>query len=123
MDFAKAPNYLDVSINCYLLNKLGLNTKHGSTDYRFSQEMLDLLRRLRNLVSFPESRFEARPDETMLNKGEIHFVDYYPTDSGPLPTTENNSDVREGFSLYLPSDPEKLAQIRARFVLAPEEQE
>ena len=85
--------------------------------------VLDLLRRLRNLVSFPESRFEARPDETMLNKGEIHFVDYYPTDSGPLPTTENNSDVREGFSLYLPSDPEKLAQIRARFVLAPEEQE
>lgn len=123
IDFAKAPLHISVWSDGDLLHELGLNKKHKLSGYQFSQEMSDLLRRLRLLVYFPKSKFEAKPWETSLDLGGIYFREFYPIDSGPLPTskTYRGSGPQEGFSLFLPSDPEKLAQIRARFVMVEEQ--
>ncbi len=122
IDFGKAPLNLSIGSGGSMLNELGLNREGLLYGYEFSQEMLDLFKRLRILIFFPESRFEARPK---LDRGEISFQDYYPIDARPLPIPETYStlDPREGFSLLLPSDPEKLAQIRARFVMVEEPEE
>jgi len=124
IDFAKAPLNIDILSPNYALHELGLNRKNQMAGYTSSQKMLDLSRRLRVVVIFPKSRFEAFPWETSLFLGEVQFRLFYPIDSGPLPIskTYSISGPQEGFSLYVPSDQEKLAQIRAKFVLADEQE-
>ena len=122
IDFQKAPLSLNVSCDSYTLNKLGLNIGEGYSSSKFSQEMLTILRKLRLYAFFPKGRFETRPWEISLGLGEIRFNSYYPIDTGPLPALEHTErNVHEGFYLFLPSDPEKLAQIRARFVMVDEQ--
>lgn len=83
---------------------------------------LDLLSRLRAYFLFPGSRVEGKPEESLSKSPRIHINNFYPIETGPLPENKRLWRILdEGFFLFLPSDPEKLAQIRARFVLAPEE--
>ena len=120
---------LNVHIEGALLHKLGFNQLHKDAwppmpYYQFYPETIDLFRKLRLIVSFPASRFEGKPEEPSLNVGSLFFFNFYPLDSGPLPTTpalEESGRMYEGFLLCTPDDPEKLAQIRGRFVFAPEE--
>lgn len=141
IDFVKAPLLLSIYMSdsdYTLLYEWGLN-KEQIAEYR--KEIPKLLRKLRILISFPTSRFEARANENQ----HLNITDwslFYPIDSGPLPTSEPPIplarkleipeigesfpfilDIGEGFSLFLPSDLQKLAQIRARFVLAEEKPE
>jgi len=123
IDFSKAPLYLAIYKHEFdSTYRLGLNeeSKRNSVlaGNLFPQEMFDLLKRLRVLVSFPEGKgaFEAKSSLRELGHGSISFDNFYPVDSGPLPV---DNDLRlgvlhEGFLLVLPSDPEKLAQIKAR---------
>lgn len=131
IDFSKAPLYLAIYKydfdSTYRLN-LNEESKRDSVvaENLFSQEMFDLLKRLRALVSFPEGKgaFEAKSSLKELEHGSIMFDNFYPIDSGPLPTpAEDAGIIREGFNLFLPSDPGKLSQIKARFVLAEEQPE
>lgn len=89
---------------------------------RTVKDTTDLLRRLRLHVFFPELRFEAAIPKSLIEGGPIieggHIIEdsplfymFYPADTGPLPEaghTELNDQMpflREGFLLYVPSDP------------------
>jgi len=115
-------NPIDFLLNArdYELNKLGLNEKHGA-EYLPSLEMLDLFKGLRFILDAPKARLEARPNSHFLKEGDVNFMTFYPVDSGPLADTPRYEDREGGLVLSLPSDPEKLAQIWAKFVLAEEE--
>ena len=124
----KAPYLFQMSAIERNLNKVGLNKKRAEDtyEYEFPKDTIDLLRRLRLHVFFPKLRFEGKIDELFIKDGSIHFFDFYPADTGPLPVGDEEIDVegwliRDGLFLALPSDPEKLAQIRARFVLVEEQ--
>lgn len=125
IDFSKAPLFLNIQAHDTTLNELGLNEEDEAVRlrYKFSEEMLDLLNRLRVLVSFPEGLYAARSWKTRLSLGGIDFRFFYPGDSGPLPIKSESFGLFEGFHLFLPSDPEKLSQIRARFVMVEEQPE
>ena len=121
IDFSKAPVYLGIQADDTTLNELGLN-EEAEVRYKFSEDMLTLLTRLRVLVFFPTGLYMASPWKTTLGFGELDFNYFYPADTGPLPIeSDDDLGLDEGFSLFLPSDPGKLAQIRARFVLAEEQ--
>ena len=88
----------------------------------FKPEAKALLQRLRLQLFFPNSAFEAKAHLS----DEISFEQFYPLDTGPLPEApymELNQHTPEGYHLQLPSNPEKLSQIRARFILANQENE
>lgn len=122
VDFSKAPLNLDVGDATELLDP---------KEYEFSEfsvQDLDLLRRLRMLLICPKGSFEARISQRSLESPQyygIHFEEFYPVDSGPLPAIYKPEETYkygvgftgEGFLILLPSDPEKLAQIRAKFVM------
>lgn len=83
-------------------------------------EALSLLR----LQLFPPGlSFEGKPREDYLEKGAFIFTHFYPLDTGELPgrIKTNRYSLREGLILAVPSDLEKLEQIRARFVFAPKQ--
>lgn len=129
IDFSKAPIFIHIGTDSFYLHKHGLNTKLKDPLlhlYKFPKEMLDSLRRLRVLVFFPTQHFEARPEEIQLGWGGISFDDFYPIDLGPLPTAKPEAflgrlKLREGLKLFVPSDFEKLKQIRVKFVLIDKE--
>lgn len=120
-------NPIDFYLNApdYELNKLGLSekvVKEHSTEYKPLPEMLDLFKRLRFILDAPKARLEAKPSSYFLKEGNVDFMSFYPVDSRPLADTPRYEDREGGLVLSLPSDPEKLAQIWAKFVLAEEEQ-
>lgn len=131
IDVNKNSFKLDIGVSDDELKKLGLNIARATEggEFELSEEELDLLKRLRILIMTPKGGiFDARPDPIGLadpadpKNINIFFVDYYPVDFGPLATsTEDFSALAaEGFNLGLPSDIEKLSQIRAKFALAEE---
>ena len=120
INFSKDPVNLDTQAYDTALNELGFN-EEDEAGYKFSEEMLDLLNRLRVLVSFPKGLYVARPWKTSLSLGNIDFHFFYPADAEPLPIKSYYFLLYEGFPLLLPSDPEKLSQIRARFALVEEQ--
>jgi len=121
LDLTKNPLWLLIDTNEEELTKLGLN-KYKGDNYEFPYKMLDLLKRLRITLKTPGGSFEAMPLPDYKRSGEVIFASFYPADFGPLAANrENFSEPGEGLNLGLPSDLEKLAQIRARFVLAEEE--
>ena len=106
IEFSKAPLYLKV------------------TDFPFKwtssvPEERAILDSLRLFVWFPKGSFEGKPHTT--NVPDSSFAMFYPQDTGPLPMEDISIHLKAGFYLFLPSDPEKLSQIRAMFVLVEEE--
>lgn len=124
---AKPRNSIDKQKAPYFLHVWSGSTRKLLSKRNVSQESIALLNRLRILIIFPRSSFEAR-SQYRDEDDPIEFRDYYPVDSGPIPTPFPYSRehitfdhvIREGFFLKLPSDPEKLAQIRAKFALVDE---
>lgn len=119
VDFKKYPMILTIEKSEYSLNKYKLNEKE-KMGHHFSKEMLEILKHLRAQVSIGSGRFEAKIWQTALDLGKVKFLHFYPTDFGPLqgfnwPTISGEGT---GFSLALPDDPEKLATIKMKFVLA-----
>lgn len=101
----------------------------ASTEFPFKLP-LNMIEALKMQVFFGEKSFEAAvgPGITAASGYTFYFDVFYPTDKGPLSTT-NKGDrldtledtglgLREGLYIFLPSDSEKLSQIRAKFVLA-----
>lgn len=134
VDMEKAPLGLHVAAeDISELNKLGLCITYPDPDnpdvshFKFKPEVEALLKRLRLLLFFPNSTFEAKPVQLLGDLGdELAFWDFYPLDAGPLPKPPYlvvNQHTPEGYHLQLPSDPEKLRQIRARFILVDQDSE
>ncbi|MBI2028753.1 MAG: hypothetical protein HYT07_04050 [Candidatus Levybacteria bacterium] len=128
MDFSKRHYELFVAGNVPSLIENAIVKKVSGDRYRFPQEKLSLLGKLRLLLRLPDESFEAKPFEPSLTRGDLWFKDFYPTDSGPLSASTDGLQSpilqlimqREGFNILLPDDPEKLKQIKMRFVLAEE---
>lgn len=116
VDFAKAPFRLSVETESNF-------TLKGTHAIPLAQETVDLLAKISLLVQLEEGgSFEARAWEPVLSSGSLWFKEFYPQDGPPLPVeNERFSDINEGFSLYLPDDPEKLKQVRMQFVLVEEQ--
>ena len=127
IDPKKAPYLFEMFTIGKHLNEVGLNKKRGVDKFEFPKDTKDLLRKLRLHVFFPKLKFEGKISEYDIENGWINFSHFYPADSGPLAEGkyEDIGDeewfTQESLFLFLPSDPEKLAQIRARFVLVEEE--
>lgn len=121
VDFAKAPLHLEVQ-NSAVSRDFG----KGYLD-RFDSETLRQLSQLRVQVRFPNGlEFEASPDLTSLILGQLKFKKFYPVDTGPLPAPKDDIEqlmtkMQEGFGLYVPSDKDKLTQIKAKILLTQEE--
>lgn len=99
----------------------------------FPVEIRKILEKLRASLTFPgspkgtdidnpnfrlSSQFEARPQKTGLNLGEIVFSHYYPVDLGPLATTGNLIEpigISEGLFLAIPYDFDALQLAKVRF--------
>ena len=97
--------------------------KHGqgfSSITEFPDKMLDLFRRLRINLKTPEGLFEAMPLLDYKKSGAVIFASFYPADLGPL-AAYDSALYENGLMLAVPSDLNKLSQIRAMFVLAEEE--
>lgn len=120
IEFEKAPFFLSIVGRIQEINAGQADEENINSE--FSTELLETIRRLRILVSFPQGRYEARPWELTLKINCIWFHDFYPVDAGHLPTsaTHRLGLEDEGFALFLPNDPEELSQIKVMFVLAPE---
>lgn len=108
VNFTKAPLFLAFSQEAYA---------------KFKAEELAKFQQLRVQLTFPNGlRFEGQPSELFLqNEGGIRFWNFYPMDTGPLPaskdtTTQLLDSVEQGFSLYVPSDRNKLSQIKAKII-------
>lgn len=128
-DSNRASSELKIATYADELNKNGLNIRQEKPILRwnFPEEMLATLSRLRVKTSFPTMSLGAKISEISLNLGDIDFHPFYPLDTGPLPVRKDIFDagIMEGFSVFLPDDPEKLSQMRTRFILVeerPEEQ-
>ena len=118
----KAPLELYITSDPMRLNQEGLNKKIGEYQNQFSSDMLGLLNKLRILLIFPTGAFEAKPEFDDIARNLISFFEFYPVDSGHLYSIFGENGTKwEGVNLFLPSDPEKLAQIRARFVMVDEQ--
>ena len=103
IDFLKNPFCLNIDTPGYDLERSG----------SVSPELLSILERLKVQVSVGQGNFESRYFVHEL----LFFDNFYPHDTGPLPE-DMDSGLEEGFNLALPNDPEKLATIRMKFVLA-----
>ena len=117
IDFSKAPNYIE------------FRNLFSNINVPISQTMLNLFKTIRLYAFFPTSKYESKPNERLLKtlselKGLL-FNSFYPVDVVPLPkgNIPPSLILHEGLNLYVPSDPEKLSQIRATFVLAEEQPE
>lgn len=97
-----------------ILHRLGLNEDikdRSNTYFKFSDEALDLLRRLRIIVKLPMETYEGRPTEFDLANGALRFDRFYIQEKGPLATSEPKQKTSEGESdHYL----EKSSQERGR---------
>lgn len=94
--------------------------KHGLPNYPFKPEIVEQLKKIRLQLFFPNSQYEARLEEYLLNEGRLFFELFYPLDTGPLPVVNSDEEalqLKEGFPLHLPSDIVRLQQISAKFVL------
>lgn len=115
VDFSKAP------LTLQLMSK----ENQSNEEVIGNQENSGLLKKLRLVILFPEEKdsYEARAHELSLElHNKIELISFYPQ-SKPLPYKGIGPQFLEGFKIALPSDPEKLSQIRARFLLAEEETE
>ncbi|HKC14486.1 MAG TPA: hypothetical protein VKC89_00760 [Patescibacteria group bacterium] len=90
-----------------------------SEDYSLNAEHLDLVRRLRLQLFFPNNlSFESNPSEDFIRDAlAIHFNSFYPLDTGPLAPLPYIGNL----SINLPDDPLKLQQIRAKILMVPEQ--
>lgn len=117
----EAPNFLFITNTCWLLNTLADITPNTQEDYRirniFPKEAKEFFLKLRAQVFFPTGSFESKPIEPYLKTGETNFVNFYPLDIRP----PKNGSLREGLSILLPDNLEKLTQIEMCFVLAEEQ--
>lgn len=87
-----------------------------------SKEALGILKRLRMIVYFPDSRYEGKPLENPYGLlSPIRFNDFYPLDTGPLPSEVGL--MSDSFSIHMPSDINQLQKIKTRFVLVEEQLE
>ncbi len=143
IDRSKIPLVLSIRSGTTQLEKAGLAKKQG-LGTTINPEFLPLIRRLRVQVFFPSSppdvapddpnfhsasSYEARPRPLFLNSTmpDINFLDFYPLETGPLPTTDPDdenllkSHLDQGFGLQLPLDLEKLKQIEIKFIILPEQ--
>lgn len=127
IDFAKAPFNLIIGGGKRTLRESGLSrlSLRRFPQCEFYPEVLSLLKAMRLLLFFPGGSFEAKPDEDSLEDGQLSFEDFLPQDSPPLPIATDDDKwkrfLNKGFWLFVPSDPKKLSEIRARFVLADQE--
>lgn len=99
--------------------------KHFYASYRFSQETLDIIKRLRLLLSFSTGSFAAQPNEIDLNHGVLTFLHFYPSDQGRFPKLPKTDDmyqgIHKGHFIFVPKTLGELSQIRARFVMVEEQ--
>ena len=119
IDLTKNPLWLFLDTDVDELHELGLNKEKGD-NYEFPYKMIDLLKRLRLTLKTPEGLFEATPSSDYPRTGTVFFGSFYPADFGPL-ATDDPVKLSYGLELALPSDLEKLSQIRARFVMVDEQ--
>lgn len=130
-----------------IFHRHGLNEdiKERSGIFKFPNETLGLLRRLRVIVKLPMETFEGRPSEFYLSRGELTSELFYIKEKGPLATSGLKQQAyeeylqeiiskskspqeralehlltMEGLFLVFPNDPEVLEQITVQFVLADE---
>jgi hypothetical protein len=101
--------------------RLGLQEPHPTLDCtRYTPEAFEVLAALRFQLFFPGGiGLEAAPDPHQLAVGEVSFMDgFYPFDFGPLPIPRGYRHLlSEGLQVAVPSEPNVLQQIKARFVL------
>lgn len=98
---------------------------HGliySPYYQFPPETLDIIKKLRLLLSFPTGSFAAKPNEINLYlNGALTFSHFYPSDRGPFPKIPETSNIYQGMFdghfIFVPTNLKGLSQIRAKFVL------
>ena len=69
---------------------------------------------------------ESRPNRASLNLVGITFMNFYPLDSGPLAAPADNMhasiiNIREGLSVYVPSDLEKIKNNRGKIPITGKE--
>lgn len=94
----------------------------------FKEELLEVLRKIRVQLSFPNGLYEAEPGtDSLENSGELLFYSFYPMDMGPLSRAPEDYGkigsqyLRKGHELRLPKDSKELSKIEARFFLADQE--
>lgn len=110
------------------LDKLGLIKKDPSyfyERYKFDQEVFDILKTLRLQLAFPKAVFEAKPTQKLLEYGQLSLQEFHPAEAGFL-FADNTSLPGYRLSdpwLSLPDNPQKLQQIKAKFVLVDEQPE
>lgn len=90
-----------------------LDEQTGYT-YHFRDEALRNLIPLRLLLHFPESLYVGKTMDMGLGTGNVYFHEYVPVDIPHL--TEVSSSIREGFCLFIPTDPTSVQQIEGEFI-------
>lgn len=87
----------------------------------FKPEVMEILKRLRFRILSPKAFFEAKPDESEIDVGEISFFDFYPVDAGPLPTSgKGGTEGSEGIDIAFPINFEDIQKINGVFFIEDE---
>lgn len=128
IDFAKAPLGLFVLADLPEFDQ-GLFRIHAPDRdlFEFKPEVHGIIKRLKLLLSFPTGTFESTRLSGTRSSKRITFEFFQPVDAPDLPTAiylppaPYYTLVAPGLDIFMPSDQEKLGQIRARFILLPEE--
>lgn len=121
---SRVPFCLKIDANSSLLNKHGFNEKTNLPAWegpgqQFSEEMLELLKRLKVQVQANGSFYEGKAgEEQPLEYGALWFDFYHKEARGEQKDTASK---KGRFMLGFPNDPEKLKQIQLQFVSVPEE--
>lgn len=124
VDFSQASLWLQIrkaeeNVLIKPVKRFSFNMEHKSREYK--PEYKPILGKMRLQVFFPNLSFEAAPYLGVKDGyPELNFHRFYPLDTGPLVPKEltdfSSFMLSEGLEILVPSDKEKLAQIRGRFV-------
>lgn len=114
-EFAKAPLLITAECDEEKFKKAKLYYR----PYELSLKVENVLRRLRLLLIFPNGSLEGKSDTS---DGILFFIEFYPIDDPPIPTGGEYPLNTAGFLVHVPSNIEKLSQIRAKFILVDDKQ-
>lgn len=82
--------------------------------YAFKEDIQRKLEELRLIIHFPGSNFVSRPMQMGLRGANLLLHEYVPVDAALLPQVSRS--IREGFTLFVPTDPALVKQIDGQFV-------
>lgn len=128
IDLSKIPFVLGAETNGTTLYKAGIAEREEDRfvpPQKIKPEYLSTFRNLFLQLHFPHISVESRADREALqfSNALLGFYDFYPLDTGPLPFIKEErfyTGVREGYSIGLPDNLDKLAQIEGEFILREE---